>query len=162
MSDFSHIKGENVNMVDVSGKDTTHRIATAQGKIRLPREVYHKILEAEYHLPKGPLLHTAKIAGIMAAKKTSELIPLCHPLPLDQCDINIEAMENSTFLITATVSTDSKTGVEMEALSAVNGAALTFYDMVKGMTREIVIDDIELVKKTGGKSDYHKADSDDE
>ena len=103
---------------------------------------------------KGPVFHTAILAGIQAAKKTSDLIPLCHPLPLTKCHVQIDTIDDERVAVRSEVVTDSKTGVEMEALSAVNGAALTLYDMCKAVTKGITIENIRLIEKTGGKSDY--------
>jgi cyclic pyranopterin phosphate synthase len=103
---------------------------------------------------KGPVFHTAIIAGIQAAKKTSDLIPLCHPLPIAKCSTTVEPIDDSRVIVRTEVVTDAKTGVEMEALSAASVAALTLYDMCKAITKGIVIENIRLVEKTGGKSDF--------
>jgi cyclic pyranopterin phosphate synthase len=139
-------------MVDVSAKSDTLRRAVASGKVLLGAETI-KIIESNTN-PKGNPLEVARIAGIMAAKKTAELIPLCHQLPLSKVDVTAELTEYGVFL-SAEVKTTAPTGVEMEALTAVSTAALTVYDMCKAVQKDIEITEIKLVLKTGGKSDYH-------
>jgi cyclic pyranopterin phosphate synthase len=140
-----------VRMVDVSRKSITTRVAIAQGVIRMSLETFETIIQEK--AKKGNVLETARIAGIMAAKKTSELIPLCHPLSLSQVQIDFfPQTPTNSFLIQSMVKTDAKTGVEMEALASVSVAALTVYDMCKAVEKGMVISDIHLVKKTGGKS----------
>jgi cyclic pyranopterin phosphate synthase len=139
-------------MVDVSGKPTTHRMALARARVTFPPEVAAKLRAAGYVTPKGAVLTVAHIAGVMGAKATAQLIPLCHPLNLDKCDIAIR-MEGDVALIECTVSCRGSTGVEMEALTGAGVAALTIYDMCKAMSHDIVIGDIRLMKKNGGKSD---------
>lgn len=134
-------------MVDVSGKRATVRTAEASAEVRLSAEV----LQALPHNPKGDVLETARLAGIMAAKRTSDLIPLCHPLPLRYIDVKVELCENGV-AIGSKVTTESVTGVEMEALVAVSVAALTVYDMCKALDKGIEIRQIVLESKTGGKS----------
>ncbi|MGK7938717.1 MAG: cyclic pyranopterin monophosphate synthase MoaC [Crocosphaera sp.] len=151
-SKLSHLneKGE-AQMVDVSSKSITRREAVARGKVRMKLTTFQAI-EAG-NTPKGDVLGTAKLAGIMAAKQTAHLIPLCHPLPLHKIEVNIIPDENVPgYQIEATVITKAETGVEMEALTAVSVAALTLYDMAKGLEKTIHIEDICLVSKTGGKS----------
>ena len=143
------------HMVDVSEKAETTRVAVAQGLIRMRAETLDLILADG--LPKGDVLATARIAGIMAAKKTHDLIPLCHPLALSKIEINLvpERDPIPAIRVTATVKLKGKTGVEMEALTAVSVACLTLYDMGKAVDKGMVIDAIHLVEKTGGKSgDY--------
>jgi cyclic pyranopterin phosphate synthase len=138
-------------MVDVGGKETTERMAVARGEVRMQPETLALIQQGE--IKKGDVLTVAKIAGVMAAKRTAELIPLCHPLPLDQ--ILVELVPNPALPgveIIATVRTTAKTGVEMEALTAVTVAALTVYDMAKSAEKTIRIDCIRLVEKHGGRS----------
>lgn len=138
-------------MVDVADKSVTHREAIATGTVHLTPQVLHLIVSGQ--IPKGDVLAVARVAGIMAAKKTPELIPLCHPLPITSVTIEFTPNENqSTITIAAAVKVDGKTGVEMEALTAVSVAALTIYDMCKAVDKSIVISDICLMKKTGGKS----------
>jgi cyclic pyranopterin monophosphate synthase len=138
-------------MVDVSAKPDTAREATAKGTVYLGAETLALIVSGG--APKGDVLTTAQIAGIMAAKRTHELIPLCHPLPLTDVEVSLEPDESRGVIkITATVRTTAKTGVEMEALTAVSVAALTVYDMAKAGQKDMRIGDIRLVRKTGGKS----------
>ena len=136
-------------MVDVGGKDASAREAIASGLVRMSAATRALILARE--LPKGDVLEVARIAGIMGAKKTADLIPLCHPIPVDSVEIGLEAHDEG-IAVTATVRTTQKTGVEMEALTAVSVAALTVYDMVKGTERGVAITDVVLLKKSGGRS----------
>ncbi len=139
------------HMVDVGGKDDTAREAIARGVVRMQPETLRMIVEGD--APKGDVLATARIAGIMAAKRTSELIPLCHPLMLSKVTVDIRPLSADSILeIEATVRTTGKTGVEMEALTAVSVAALTIYDMCKAVDRAMRITDIRLAEKRGGKS----------
>ncbi len=138
-------------MVDVSAKADSAREAVAKGSVYMAAETLSLITSGQ--AAKGDVLTTAQIAGIMAAKRTHELIPLCHPLPLTHIDVSLEPDEGRSAVdISATVRTTAKTGVEMEALTAVSVAALTVYDMLKAAQRDIRIGDIQLVRKTGGKS----------
>lgn len=138
-------------MVDVSGKEKTAREAIARGKITVNQKVIDAIIESNN--PKGDVLSTAKIAGIMSAKQTSNLIPLCHPLNLSFVDTQLNINRDGNYIeIEATVRTTEKTGVEMEALTAVSVAALTIYDMCKALDKTMMIDEIRLMKKTGGSS----------
>lgn len=138
-------------MVDVSAKESTTRRAVASGKVILSPETISKLNANEN--PKGNPLEIARIAGIMAAKRTSELIPLCHPIALSKADVTIEFVEGG-LAIEAEAATTAQTGVEMEALTAVSIAALTIYDMCKAVQKDIEITDIRLESKTGGKADY--------
>lgn len=140
-------------MVDVSGKETTARRAVASAKVLLSRETI-EILKSNEN-PKGNPLEIARIAGIMAAKQTANLIPLCHQLNLSKADVKTEITDYGVYL-EAETKTDSQTGVEMEALTAVSVAALTIYDMCKAVQKDIQITDIQLESKTGGKSDFEK------
>ncbi len=144
MSELSHVaeSGE-VRMVDVGAKPVSRRRAVASARVRMARATVQLLDE----LPKGDALVTAQLAGIMAAKRTAELIPLCHPLPLTRIDVNVAARDDGVD-ITATVETTAQTGVEMEALTAVSVAALTVYDMAKAVDKEMVIEDVKLVEKT--------------
>jgi cyclic pyranopterin phosphate synthase len=154
MKKLSHYdrKGQ-ARMVDVSAKPATLRSAKAQAFVKLSKEV----LAALPLNPKGDPLEVARLAGIMAAKKTSELIPMCHPLPLSHAGVDL-AIEAGGVRITATASTAGPTGVEMEALTAASVAALTVYDMTKALDKSIEIQDVYLLEKTGGKSgDYRRA-----
>lgn len=149
-SNFTHLdESGTAKMVDVSEKTVSVRSATATGKVRISQAVIDLVNKKE--LPKGDLFATVRIAGIMAAKKTSELIPLCHPLALSSIELDIKILE-SNFFITATVKTADRTGVEMEALTAVSVAALTVIDMVKAIDKSAEISEIQLLEKTGGKS----------
>lgn len=154
--DFTHFdKSGRPKMVDVSEKSATHRVALAQGSIYMKNETLELILKGG--LKKGDVLFTAQLAGIMAAKRTSDIIPMCHNIALDGVEIDFDTdKEKNLVNIKAVVSTTGKTGVEMEALTAVAAAALTIYDMCKAVDKEMVIGDIKLLKKTGGKSDYGK------
>jgi cyclic pyranopterin phosphate synthase len=136
-------------MVDVGDKTISRREAVAAGTVRISPEAMDKVREGQ--IAKGNVQETARLAGIMAAKKTSELIPLCHALPLEHVEIVIRDI-GTGFEIEASVRTTAKTGVEMEALTAVSVAALTIYDMVKAVDRAVVIDDVRLLKKSGGRS----------
>ena len=150
MSKLTHLNpsGE-AHMVDVSAKADTLRTAIAQSQVELTAAIVAAITDD--NLPKGDLYATARIAGIQAAKKCSDLIPLCHPLPLSKITVDIELQGNS-LLITALCKTTGKTGVEMEALTAASVAALTVYDMCKGLDRGMIIRDTKLLEKSGGKS----------
>lgn len=154
---FTHLDSQNQpHMVDVTDKTVTRRTATAACHVRLTPEIMKQFDGSDIQSKKGPVFHTAILAGIQAAKKTSELIPLCHPLPLTKCSVTIEPDTDNRVLVQATVVTDAKTGVEMEALTAASGAALTLYDMCKALSKAIVIENLRLLEKTGGKSgDYH-------
>ncbi len=141
-------------MVDVSGKDVTAREATACGRIRISDEALAQIRAGR--IAKGDPLQAARLAGIMAAKRTADLIPLCHPLPLAHVDVEIVALADG-YEIRATARTSARTGVEMEALAAVSVAALTIYDMVKAVDRGMVIGEIRLLSKRGGRSGEYRA-----
>jgi cyclic pyranopterin phosphate synthase len=142
-------------MVDVANKQSTQRTARACARVELTPNIVTHMQNRELHLPKGPVFQTAILAGIMGAKKTADLIPLCHTLPIESVVVNIE-IENNTAVITSEVKTFGKTGVEMEALTAASVAALTIYDMCKALSHDITISSIQLLEKTGGKSDYHR------
>ena len=141
----------NAVMVDVGGKNLTERIAIASGKIFISDEIFSVIESGT--AKKGDVLGVARIAGIMAAKRTAEIIPLCHPLPLSHCSLNFEMLsEESAVKVIATVKTTWATGVEMEALHAVSVALLTIYDMCKAVDKRMTLGEIHLEKKSGGKS----------
>ena len=144
-------------MVDVGGKAATRRAAIAEGRVRMSREAFE--LVRSNSAPKGDVLGVARVAGIQAAKRTGELIPLCHPLPLDLVEVDAELDPALPGVrITATARTEGKTGVEMEALTAVAAACLTVYDMVKSADRAMTIEAIRLLYKSGGRSgEYHAA-----
>lgn len=152
MSGLSHLDaGGRARMVDVSAKDQTERTATAKGAIFLQAATLDAIVAGE--LPKGDVFAVARVAGIMAAKRTSDVIPLCHPLPITGVMIELNPDKaRSTVEISATVKVTGRTGVEMEALTAVSTAALTIYDMCKAIDRGMVIGEIRLVSKAGGRS----------
>jgi len=158
MSQLSHIDAEgNARMVDVGEKAETARTATAEGRIRMAGETLGRI--AEGGIKKGDVLTVAQLAGIMGAKRTPDLIPLCHPLPLTSVEVRLEPEpEPPAIRITATCKLAGRTGVEMEALTAVAVAALTVYDMVKAIDRSMVIEGIRLTHKAGGRSGAFHAD----
>ncbi|WP_256376654.1 cyclic pyranopterin monophosphate synthase MoaC [Cohnella herbarum] len=153
-TDFTHFNDQGrAKMVDVSDKAVTARVAVAEGAVTMAPETLQRIRERS--VAKGDVLSVAQIAGIQAAKKTSDWIPMCHPLPLTGVDIRFSDNGADTLRITAEVKTTGKTGVEMEALTAVSAAALTVYDMCKALQKDMVIGPIQLLVKTGGKSgDY--------
>ena len=153
---FNHFDAAgNAIMVDVGGKNLTERIAVASGKIFVSDEVYSAIESGSSK--KGDVLGVARIAGIMAAKKTSEVIPLCHPLPLSHCSLNFEMLnDESAVKVIATVKTMWATGVEMEALHSVSVALLTIYDMCKAIDKRMTLGEIHLERKSGGKSGNFK------
>jgi cyclic pyranopterin phosphate synthase len=150
-------KQDNPTMVDVSAKQVTHRTATARSIVVLPNEVLQYLVNGELQTKKGAVFQTAIIAGIMAAKKTGDLIPLCHPLGMDNCKVTIELSAQNEVVIDCTASISAKTGIEMEALVGASIAALTVYDMCKAMSHDIVIKETKLIAKTGGKRDFKRA-----
>jgi cyclic pyranopterin phosphate synthase len=155
---LTHInKQGNPNMVDVTEKQVTQRTATARSIVVLPAEVFDLLSGDELQSKKGPVFQTAIIAGIMAAKKTGDLIPLCHSLGLDNCNISIQINEQQEVVVDCTASITAKTGVEMEALVGASIAALTIYDMCKAMSHDIVIKETKLIAKTGGKRDFKRS-----
>jgi cyclic pyranopterin phosphate synthase len=157
MSKLTHLDDSGAaHMVDVGGKPQTQRRAVASGRITMSAEALSAIREG--NAPKGDVLGTARIAGIMAAKRTGELIPLCHPLGLEAVTIDFDYEENA-IRATATASLTGKTGVEMEAMTAASIALLTIYDMAKAIDKGMVISDIRLIAKTGGKSGDWKAEA---
>ncbi len=154
-NEFSHLDAQsNPAMVDVAHKEVSLREAIAESRIVLPKEVVLLFKNQDILVKKGSVFNTAIIAGVMAVKKTSELIPLCHGLLIDNCQINIK-LENEEAVITCKVTSFGKTGVEMEALTGVSVAALTIYDMCKSFSHAMVIKNTRLLSKTGGKSDFH-------
>jgi cyclic pyranopterin phosphate synthase len=155
---LSHIDDKgHASMVDVSEKIPTRRVARAQAIVNPGKEVLDLLLGDEIITRKGPVFHTARLAGVMAAKQTSSLIPLCHPIGLDDCQVNIQ-VKNKRIVIDAHAVVTSRTGVEMEALTAASIAALTVYDMCKAITHRMVIEKIRLMEKTGGKRDFKRKD----
>ena len=143
-------------MVNVGDKAVSRRKATARAEMFLGQEIMSLLREGELNTKKGPVFHTAILAGIQAVKNTSSLIPLCHPLPIQGIDIDIEEMEGESISILCSVDTQGKTGVEMEALTGASVAALTVYDMCKAISQEMIIREVRLLEKTGGKSDIKK------
>lgn len=158
MSKLTHLDAEgNAHMVDVSGKDVTQRSATARAVVEMLPDTLALILEGK--AKKGDVLAAARIAGIMAAKRTHELIPLCHPLMISKVTVDFAPdTEQSRIAVTATVKCEARTGVEMEALTACSIACLTLYDMVKAVDRAMAITDLRLIEKSGGKSGHFKAE----
>lgn len=155
MTKLSHIDPQNrPTMVDVGDKRATDRTAHARTTVRLPADVAAHIDGEDIRTKKGPVFATAIIAGVMAAKKTHELIPFCHPLGLDNCKVTIE-LEGNDVVIDCHCRVHHRTGVEMEALTGASVAALTVYDMLKAMSHDIVITETRLLSKTGGKQDIH-------
>ncbi len=156
MGKLSHLndRGE-ARMVDVSDKDQSHRTAVAQGLVLMAPETLNLVVSGE--AKKGDVLATARIAGIMGAKRTSDLIPLCHPLSLTKVAVDFDVCQDpASIIVTATAKVTGPTGVEMEALTAVSVACLTIYDMLKAVDKGMTFQDIRLIKKTGGRSgDFH-------
>lgn len=140
-------------MVDIGDKEVSERTAVAEGVVRMTSALVSRIFEGD--LPKGDAAAVARVAGIMGAKRTPELIPLCHPIPLSGVEVMIEPVDHAVRIV-ATVSTSSRTGVEMEAMTAVSVAALTIYDMVKGVERGVTIERVRLLEKRGGRSGQWK------
>ncbi len=143
-------------MVDVGAKEVTHRVAVAEARVRLPRNVALALRKSGHKTKKGPVFDTAIVAGVMAAKKTHELIPFCHPLGLDNCKVEIADQGAAGIVIRCSVSIHHRTGVEMEALTGASVAALTIYDMCKALSHDIEITSVRLVEKTGGKRDFKR------
>ena len=158
MKQFSHIDKDNQpKMVNVGDKNITKRTATAEAFMFLGNEIINHFKNDELTTKKGPVFQTAIIAGIQAVKRTSDLIPMCHPLIIDGIDIQIKVMDNDHINIRCTVSIEGKTGVEMEALTGASVAALTVYDMCKALSQKMIIKEVKLLKKTGGKSDINNS-----
>lgn len=153
MATFTHIdSASRPTMVDVGDKVVTKRTATAETRVRFPANVAEALRAQQFATSKGPVFQTAIIAGTMAAKRTHELIPFCHPLGIEKCTLAVD-MDGDDAVIRCTVSVHHKTGVEMEALTGASVAALTIYDMCKALSHDIVIAQTHLVEKRGGKSD---------
>jgi cyclic pyranopterin monophosphate synthase len=154
---LTHLDSNNrPTMVDVGAKEVTQRIAVAEARVRLPRTVALALRKSGHRTKKGPVFDTAIVAGVMAAKRTHELIPFCHPLGLDHCKVEIEAQKVGEILIRCEVSIHHRTGVEMEALTGASVAALTIYDMCKALSHDIEITGVRLVEKSGGKRDFKR------
>ncbi len=157
MSEFTHLdEAGNPSMVDVGHKAVTERTARARAIVVLGDDIMDRLEKEEIHTKKGPVFQTAILAGIMAAKRTGELIPLCHPLPLDKIKVDIHVSEAREVIIDCTARVTAKTGVEMEALTGASLAALTVYDMCKGFSHDILIREVQLMEKTGGKRDFKR------
>jgi cyclic pyranopterin monophosphate synthase len=153
---LSHVDpAGNPAMVDISEKEITKRKARAQAVVYVGKEILSHLKNDDIHTKKGPVFQTAILAGIMASKKTGELIPLCHPLGLDSCDVKITTSSDAV-IINTSASLSARTGVEMEALVAASIAALTVYDMCKALSHDIVIREIKLLEKSGGKKDFKR------
>ena len=153
--EFTHLDAAgNPSMVDVGAKVITRRTATARSTVILDDEILLHFEKEDIQTKKGPVSQTAILAGIMAAKRTGDLIPLCHPLGLENCQVNIGLNEKREVVIECTASLTGKTGVEMEALTGASIAALTIYDMCKAFSHNIIIKETRLIEKTGGKNDF--------
>ena len=153
MTELTHVDAQgHPTMVDVSAKAVTLRTAVAESRVRFPAPVARALRDAGFATRKGPVFHTAIVAGVMAAKRTHELIPFCHPLSIEGCDVVID-MDDDEAVVRCTVALHHKTGVEMEALTGAAIAALTIYDMCKALSHEIVIAETRLIEKQGGKRD---------
>ncbi|MDH4107018.1 MAG: cyclic pyranopterin monophosphate synthase MoaC [Gammaproteobacteria bacterium] len=158
MSKLSHVdSNDRPTMVDVSRKQATDRTAHARAVVEFPRSLAERLTDGDIRTAKGPVFATAIVAGVMAAKKTHELIPFCHPLGLDDCKITIEMDGGTRAVIDCVCKVHHRTGVEMEALTGASIAALTVYDMCKALSHDIRIIETLLVAKTGGKKDFHRA-----
>lgn len=155
MQNFTHIDtAGNPSMVDVGEKPITRRTAKARSIVVLDEVILERLKNDEIHTKKGPVFQTAIIAGVMAAKRTGELIPLCHPLGLENCQVVISMNAKNEVVIECTASLSGKTGIEMEALTGASIAALTIYDMCKAFSHNIIIKETRLIEKTGGKKDF--------
>jgi cyclic pyranopterin phosphate synthase len=155
-SDFSHLDNQGQpSMVDVVPKSITQRTAIAESRISLPKNVLNLLENGDIRTKKGAVFQTAIIAGVLAAKRTGELIPLCHPLGLENCQVEIGVVEEQV-IVKCTAAVEAKTGVEMEALVGASIAALTVYDMCKSFSHDITIKETRLIQKTGGKSDFKR------
>ncbi len=163
---FTHVDANmNPTMVNILGKQATKRSAHAQALVQFPQSVLRTLAgsknddtekkeKSEIYSAKGPVFATAIVAGTMAVKKTSDLIPFCHPLPIENCKFDIQVQSDTDVIVNCFVDVVHKTGVEMEALVGASVAALTIYDMCKALSHDIVLKETKLIKKTGGKSDY--------
>ena len=155
MTKLTHLDRKNrPTMVDVGAKAVTHRKASAEAIVKLPRAVARELANSGHRTKKGPVFDTAVIAGVMAAKRTHEIIPFCHPLALERCSIDIADGPAGTIRIVCNVAVSNKTGVEMEALMGATAAALTIYDMCKALSHDIEIGPVRLLQKSGGKRDF--------
>ena len=143
-------------MVDVGAKTATSREASAEAIVKLPAAVARELARTGHRTKKGPVFDTAIVAGVMAAKRTHEIIPFCHPLALERCSVDIASQPGGTIRILCSVAVHHKTGVEMEALMGATAAALTIYDMCKALSHDIQIGPVKLIRKTGGKRDFQR------
>ena len=160
MSELSHVSAAGQPlMVDVGAKPRSARRARARAEVVLPDAVRALLRDGELHGAKGPVFQTAITAGIMAAKRTAELIPLCHPIGLDRCDVTVQFNAAGNAVVICAAAVEHKTGVEMEALTGATVAALTIYDMCKAVSHDIAIREVRLLEKSGGKSDYRAAEA---
>jgi cyclic pyranopterin phosphate synthase len=156
MNKLSHVDSKNrPTMVDVSDKLATHRIAHARTVVEFPKVVAARFVDGDIATAKGPVFATAIVAGVMGAKRTHDLIPFCHPIGLDNCNITIALDDDGNAVVDCICKVYHRTGVEMEALTGATIAALTIYDMCKALSHEITIRDTRLISKSGGKEDYH-------
>jgi cyclic pyranopterin monophosphate synthase len=156
VAELTHLDTRNrPTMVDVGAKEVTARIATAEARVRLPRNVLLALRRTGHRTKKGPIFDTAIIAGVLAAKRTHELVPFCHPIALENCTVQVEPAPGGLRIL-CTVSVHHRTGVEMEALTGASIAALTVYDMCKALSHDIEIASIRLLAKTGGKRDFRR------
>ena len=154
---FSHIKEKKINMVDISTKDVSTRVARAKSQIKFKQNIFKKVLQSGSD--KGEIFNTARCAGILAAKKTSDLIPLCHNININSVSVKFDIIEKDSVIeVIAEVRSSSKTGVEMEAMIASSVASLTIYDMCKSLDKSIIINDLKLLYKSGGKSGEYRND----
>ncbi|MDX1942852.1 MAG: cyclic pyranopterin monophosphate synthase MoaC [Saprospiraceae bacterium] len=154
---FTHLDAAgNPSMVDVGEKAITRRMARARSIVLLPLEVLNLLEQTEINTKKGPVFQTAILAGVMAAKRTGELIPLCHPIGMENCQIDIQVNGQQEVVIDCTATVTAKTGVEMEAMMGASIAALTIYDMCKAFSHDIIIKNVMLMEKTGGKRDFRR------
>lgn len=153
--EFTHVQSGQPGMVDIAAKSTNRRIAVAEARVRLAPQIMECLENDDIKGPKGPVFQSAVIAGTMAVKKTAELIPFCHPLPIESCEFAITPLDGEIRIL-CTVATSGKTGVEMEAMTGASIAALTIYDMCKALDKRIEVSRVRLISKTGGKSgDFH-------
>lgn len=154
---FTHLDPANrPTMVDVGDKQASTREASAEAWVKLPAAVVRELERTGHRTSKGPIFDTAIIAGVMAAKKTHEIIPFCHPLPLERCDVDVSDQPGGRIRIVCTVAVHHKTGVEMEALMGASAAALTLYDMCKSLSHDIEISRVRLLRKSGGKRAFQR------
>ena len=155
---LTHVDAQNrPRMVDVSGKEPTRRVAIAESYVTFPADAAAALAQSKLRTKKGPVIETAIIAGVMAAKRTHELVPFCHALALEDCQVRVERIDDRRLRIECEATVTGRTGVEMEALTGASVAALTIYDMTKALSHRITIGPTRLVAKRGGRSDYARA-----